>query len=124
MHRAVLLMTASLLGLLAAACGPSAPAPTSPAAASQAAASAAAGASTVMIVDFAFQPADLTVKVGDTVTWTNTGEAPHTVKWPDDEPESKQLAKGDTYERTFEAAGSFPYMCGIHSNMTGTITVQ
>jgi plastocyanin len=78
----------------------------------------------VSIVDFAFDPADLTVAVGDTVTWTNTGSATHTVKWQDDEPESEQLQSGATYERTFDSAGSLPYICGIHSQMTGTITVE
>jgi plastocyanin len=125
MHRAAPLSTMLLVGVLAAGCGSSsAPASSSPAAASPAAPSAAAGASAVTIVDFAFQPADLTVKVDDTVTWTNTGEAPHAVKWSDGEPESEQLAKGDTHQRTFDKAGSYPYVCGIHSNMTGTITVQ
>ena len=84
----------------------------------------AAGSTEVEIVDFAFEPADLTVKVGDTVTWTNTGDAPHTVKWDDDEPESEQLQNGATYERTFDSAGTFAYACGIHSAMTGTITVE
>lgn len=76
------------------------------------------------IVDFAFAPAELTVAVGETVTWTNTGSATHTVKWQDGEPESEQLESGTTYERTFDTAGSFAYGCGIHSQMTGTITVE
>src|SRR5680860_908681 len=33
----------------------------------------------IEVVDFAFEPAELTVPVGATVTWTNTGERPHTV---------------------------------------------
>lgn len=78
----------------------------------------------VTIVDFAFQPADLTVKVGDTVTWTNTGNAPHTVRWDDGTPASDRLAKGGVpYERTFETAGTFTYACGIHGSMKGTVTV-
>lgn len=116
---ATLATTAVLLGCGGATSSPT-PAPTTQAEAP----SPGGGGSDVSIVDFAFDPADLTVAVGDTVTWTNTGSATHTVKWQDGEPESEQLDGGSTYERTFESAGSFPYVCGIHSQMTGTITVE
>ncbi len=82
------------------------------------------GGASVSIVDFAFQPQNATVKVGQTVTWTNNGAAPHTVKWQQGAPESQRLQKGNTYQRTFDTAGSFPYVCGIHPNMTGTVTVS
>ena len=39
----------------------------------------AQGGTAVSIVDFAFQPASIEVPAGSTVTWTNTGAAPHTV---------------------------------------------
>ena len=123
MHRPVLLTIALIASFTAACASPAVPATSTPATGSPAAESAAPGAGAVSIVDFAFEPAQLSVKVGDTVTWTNEGSAPHTVKWSDDEPESDQLGSGDTYERTFDAAGSYPYVCGIHSQMEGTITV-
>jgi plastocyanin len=121
-HLRLLSLTVLTFALLAA-CGPAASPQTSVGATSPAATSPAAGGSAVTIVDFAFQPATLTVKVGDTVTWTSQGDAPHTVKWSDGTPEADQIAKGGTYTRTFDAAGSFPYVCGIHGQMTGTITV-
>ena len=83
-----------------------------------------AGGATVTIVDFAFQPQAVTARVGQTVTWTNTGDAPHTVKWQQGAAESSRLSKGQTYQRTFDAAGNFSYVCGIHPNMTGTVTVS
>ncbi len=83
-----------------------------------------AGAASVTIVDFAFQPQNLSVKVGQTVTWTDNGDAPHSVKWQQGAAESPRLQKGGTYQRTFESAGSFPYVCGVHPNMTGTVTVS
>jgi plastocyanin len=80
-------------------------------------------AGVVSIVDFGFEPVDLTVATGATVTWTNTGEATHTVKWSDGTPESAGLTSSASYERTFETTGSYSYVCGIHGSMTGTITV-
>jgi plastocyanin len=121
---ATLVTAALVLGCAGATSSPTAaPATGTPATATHAG-SPAGGGSEVDIIDFAFQPADLTVAVGETVTWTNTGSATHTVMWQDGEPESDQLEGGVTYERTFHAAGSFPYACGIHSQMTGTITVE
>ena len=89
----------------------------------------------VSIVDKSFQPPNITVDAGDTVTWTVTkpiGE-PHSVT---------SGAPGDTgtrlfdsglevlkdnassYTVTFETPGTFPYFCTVHSDvMKGEITV-
>ena len=122
---------AAIVVLAAAACGGGTVATTAPAVPTTAATPAAAtsppaggGGDAVAIVDLAFEPADLTVAAGATVTWTNNGQQPHTVKWSDGEPESDQLDNGDTYQRTFDAAGTFDYICGIHPAMTGSVTVE
>jgi len=108
-----------MLAISLAACSSGSASPTPGATATPLATPAA-----VTIVDFAFQPAALTVKVGDTVTWTNTGNAPHSVKWDDGTPASAPLAKGGApYQRTFDAPGTFTYACGIHGSMKGSITV-
>jgi plastocyanin len=77
------------------------------------------------IKDYAFTPADLTVKTGDTVTWTNGDKAPHTVtstsgKGPLDSP---NLQTGDKYSYTFTSAGTYQYYCAIHPDMLGSVTV-
>jgi plastocyanin len=77
----------------------------------------------VSIVDFAFDPAAVEIPVGATVTWTNTGAATHTATASDGTFDSGQLAPGATFSHTFTAAGTFPYICQIHPQMTGTITV-
>ena len=78
----------------------------------------------VSIVDNGFKPADQTVKAGGIVTWTNTGDRPHTVTSTDGGfTSSGTLKGGDTYEVTFPAAGTFAYVCAIHGSMKGTITV-
>jgi hypothetical protein len=77
----------------------------------------------VNIVDFAFDPAAVEVPVGATVTWTNGGGAPHTATADDGSFDSRRLQPGESFSQTFDAAGSFPYHCEIHPQMTGTVTV-
>jgi plastocyanin len=85
------------------------------------------GGNSVTIKNFAFQPKTLTVKSGTTVTWTNDDSTPHTVQFADRSiPTSPDLSAGggqSTYSHTFPAPGTYPYICGIHTFMTGTIKV-
>lgn len=83
-----------------------------------------ASADKVNIKGFAFAPAKITVKAGTTVTWTNNDEFAHTVK-PDNNafPESKNIETGASFSYTFDAPGTFPYICGIHNSMMGSVTV-
>lgn len=104
-----------------------APASAAPTTASAAPSTAGGGGSTgtaVSIKDFAFDPDALTAKVGQEVTWTNTGVAVHTVTFDSGGIESGNLSAGGTFKHTFDAAGTFSYHCTIHSIMLGTITVQ
>jgi plastocyanin len=75
----------------------------------------------VQIIDFAFEPDVVTIAVGGTITWTNIGQAPHTVlaDWAD----SDIMDPGVTFSWTFEEAGSYDYQCGLHPAMVGTIEV-
>ena len=76
----------------------------------------------VTIQNFSFSPAILSVKAGDTVTWTNQDPMQHTVTG--NGFQSKPLSNGQTYSFTFNTAGTFDYHCSIHPSMTGRITVQ
>lgn len=78
----------------------------------------------VTISNFAFSPTSITVKVGDSVTWTNNDSTTHTVTADDGSFKSGDLAQGATFSFTFSKAGSFPYHCSIHSSMTATVVVQ
>ena len=89
-----------------------------------AAKSAAASGDKVEIKGFAFNPKDVTVKVGATVTWTHADDASHTVTADDDSFKSETLSRGDTFTHTFDKAGTFAYHCSIHSTMTGSVVVQ
>ena len=79
----------------------------------------------ISIQDFAFGPNPLGVSVGETVTWTNNEDGiGHTTTSGDDLWHSGTLSPGDTFEFTFEEAGTFAYFCSIHPSMTATITVE
>jgi plastocyanin len=81
------------------------------------------GVADVAIVDFAFQPMAIFVGVGDTVEWTNTGNADHTVDSDTEIFESDILDPGETYRYTFNDPGIFPYHCDIHPHMRGMVIV-
>jgi plastocyanin len=77
----------------------------------------------VQVVDFEFQPANLTIPAGATVTWTNAGQRTHTVSADDGSFDSGRLDPGETFSHTFSEPGTFTYHCGFHPEMQGTITV-
>ena len=83
-----------------------------------------ADATAVAIRDFAFDPPMITVKAGATVTWTNGDSFAHSVKSADGSFVSQDLQSGQTYSTGFAAPGTFPYVCGIHNSMTGTVVVE
>ena len=75
-----------------------------------------------------FSPARLAVAVGDTVVWMNADTMSHTTTsgtsgTSDGRFDSGDMAPGATFSYTFTTAGSFPYFCAYHGNMTGSIDV-
>jgi len=83
-----------------------------------------AGGGQVAMKSFAFDPASVTVKVGESVTWTNNDSATHTVVADNGEFKSSDIAKGATFTFKFDKAGTYAYHCGIHPSMTGTVMVK
>ncbi|HEX2865311.1 MAG TPA: cupredoxin family copper-binding protein [Deinococcales bacterium] len=77
----------------------------------------------VTMQDFNFSPANLTVAVGTTVTFTNQGSASHSATANDGSFDTGVLASGKSASVTFTKAGTFAYHCVIHPMMTGSITV-
>lgn len=77
----------------------------------------------ITIDNFTFGPADLTVKVGTAVKWTNHDDIPHSVVATDKSFRSAALDTNDSYSFTFKTAGTFMYFCGLHPHMTGKVTV-
>jgi plastocyanin len=77
----------------------------------------------ITIDNFTFAPPELTVKVGDTVTWTNHDDIPHTVVSAG-KFHSKALDTDNSFTFTFTQAGDYKYFCGLHPHMTGMIKVE
>jgi plastocyanin len=78
----------------------------------------------VRIDNFSFQPAVITVKPGTQITWTNADDIPHTVVSDSKAFKSKVLATGEKFTFTAGKAGTYPYACSIHPNMTGKVVVE
>jgi plastocyanin len=81
---------------------------------------------TVTVRDNVFDPSAVTITVGETVTWMNTGSNPHNVRFTDRSAGDPQTPSSSPWSvmRTFDAPGVFSYYCEVHANMTGTVTVN
>lgn len=77
----------------------------------------------VSIKNFAFNPSTITVHKGTKVTWTNNDSVGHTVTGNNGGPASQLINPGQSYSYTFNTVGSFPYHCGVHPSMLGTVQV-
>jgi plastocyanin len=77
----------------------------------------------VTIDNFTFEPQQLNVKVGTTVTWKNRDDIPHTLVSPG-KFRSKVLDTDNSFSFTFTAAGDYKYFCSLHPHMTGMIKVE
>jgi plastocyanin len=84
-----------------------------------------AGTSDIEIDNFTFGPQELTVKVGDTVTWTNRDDIPHNVRASGGATfKCAVMDTGATCQIPFTTAGEFTYFCGLHPKMTGKVIVK
>jgi plastocyanin len=85
----------------------------------------AAGApNAVAIAGFAFRPAEVTVRAGQVVTWTNEDAAEHTVTEEGGGFTSETLARGGLFRTVFDRAGTHRYFCALHPEMKGTVVVR
>ena len=80
----------------------------------------------VIIKDYKFIPAEVTIKKGQTIRWENQEKRQYHSVWfealGEEEPED-YLFPEDSYERTFETSGDYPYRCGPHPEMLGNVIV-
>ncbi|HVZ90839.1 MAG TPA: cupredoxin family copper-binding protein [Rhizomicrobium sp.] len=88
------------------------------------AATPAAADGAISIKNFDFAPMTLTVRAGETVTWRNDDEEPHTVVSLDGLFRSAAMDGGESFSFRFDKPGTYKYLCSIHPRMTGAIVVK
>jgi plastocyanin len=80
----------------------------------------------VKIDNFVFQPKELVIRAGTTVTWQNADDVPHTATSKDDPQtfDSGALDTDDKFSFTFNKPGKYTYYCKVHTHMTGVVIVK
>jgi plastocyanin len=81
-------------------------------------------ATVVTMTDDVFTPNSVTISTGGRVRWVNNGSNIHNTTASGGAWSSPNMSSGQTFEHTFNQAGTFGYSCTLHAGMTGTITVQ
>ena len=89
------------------------------------------GGAQVGMKNIQFNPKDVTVKAGETITFTNDEAVPHDVhktSGPGDDFSSGDtggMQEGDTFKLTLDEPGKYDYVCNVHApGMAGSITVK
>jgi plastocyanin len=100
----------SAMGLLLLSCSRSAPAP-------------APQSHTITIESMRFEPADLTVRAGDTILWVNKDLFAHSAT-AEGVFDSRQIDPGSSWRLTLESAGDVPYVCTLHPTMKAIVRVR
>jgi plastocyanin len=88
-----------------------------------AAGAAHAAERTVTIDALRYEPAAVTVARGETVVWVNKDPFPHTVT-ARGAFDSHEIAAGKSWKYTPRKTGTFDYICTLHPNMKGTLSVK
>jgi plastocyanin len=78
----------------------------------------------VAIRDFRYAPPVLTVRVGDSVVWTNEDIVPHTATAEAGRLDSGSLGTKESWRYTAVKKGKYAYGCTFHPNMKGTLVVR
>ncbi|UGS33944.1 cupredoxin domain-containing protein [Capillimicrobium parvum] len=129
MRRSLVLLLAAA-ALVAAGCGSNGSSSTStgssaPASTGSSGSSGGGGAVTVDMKNIQFEPKDITVNQGQTITWKNLDTVDHDVVAQSGATfKSDQFGNGGTFKFTADKAGKIDYVCTLHPGMTGTITVR
>ncbi len=79
----------------------------------------------IIIKKFKFVPQEITIKRGQSVNWSNQEKRQYHSVWFEalGEEEPDYIFPDESYQREFKQSGSFPYRCGPHPEMTGTVHV-
>ena len=78
----------------------------------------------VEIAGYDFSPRELTVQAGVAITWTNRDGAPHDATAAAGAWATGTLRQGKSATIVFESPGEYEYLCTIHPDMKGALTVE
>jgi plastocyanin len=77
----------------------------------------------VLIANLQFKPASISIKVGDTIVWTNNDDRDHTVISVDGTFASDIIRRGESFSFKYDKPGKFAYGCKLHPRMKGVVVV-
>ena len=97
--------------------------PQTSASAAATAAPEATDAAVVTIQQMRFNPPQVVIKQGGTVTWNQADRMPHDVTASDGSYASDRLRQGGMFNQTFDKPGTYDYYCSLHPNMRGQVVV-
>lgn len=83
----------------------------------------AAGRAVIEALDNRFEPDNITVGSGATVTFANRGAVPHTATASGGRFSSGMISPGASYAVTLDSPGTYEYYCEYHEGMSGSIIV-
>ena len=75
------------------------------------------------LMSWRYDPAELTISAGTTVTWVNRGTTPITVTSPDGLFDSDEIQPGASFSLIFDTPGTFRYFCVPYPHMKGAVVV-
>jgi plastocyanin len=92
----------------------------------EAAAPSTLRAENVSIDNLVFDPKELVVTAGTTVTWVNADDVPHTATSSFSPPlfDSKTLRTGEKFSFEFKTPGTYDYFCKAHPYMIGKVIAK
>ncbi len=82
-----------------------------------------AGVTHMNMQNFAYQMANIQVRAGTTVTWTNQDRVPHSITFKNGMKGSGLLYQGQSFSYMFKTPGTYQYYCSVHPYMVATVTV-
>ena len=78
----------------------------------------------IRVVNFGFEPAEITVAPGTTIVWRNDSPTTHTVTAKNGAFDSGLLEGGKDYSVTLTQPGTYEYWCTLHPEMVGRVIVR
>ena len=82
-----------------------------------------AGSNALLVTGFAFDPAEVQIHAGGSLTWTNEDPTAHTVTANDGSFDSGTMDSGGSFSHRFDEPGTYRYACAIHPAMRATVRV-